>query len=110
MAPKPRQKHAGSSTSRSPIAADWRDIASLGEQIVSATSLAAQRDHITAMTSRLVPGEVEVWFDEKVFRLPNLEAENVFPEQPAFAGMQRALKTGHVQTKKRRAKGSKSGP
>ena len=42
--------------SRSPLSSDWRDIASLGEQIVNATSLAEQRDHIVAMTSRLVTG------------------------------------------------------
>jgi hypothetical protein len=30
--------------SRSPSSSDWREIASLGEQIISAPSLAAQRD------------------------------------------------------------------
>ena len=41
---------------RSPLSSDWRDLASLGEQIVGAPSLAAQRDRIIAMTSRLVDG------------------------------------------------------
>ena len=90
--------------SRSPAVSDWRDIASLGEQIVSASSLAAQRDLITAMASRLVQGDVDVWLDEKVFRLPNLEAENVFPEQPPLPGMQRALKAGEVRTRQQRSK------
>ncbi|HLO17981.1 MAG TPA: GAF domain-containing protein [Anaerolineales bacterium] len=96
--------------SRSPIASDWRDIASLGEQIVSATSLTAQRDHIIAMTSRLVKGDVDVWLDEKIFRLPNLEEKNVFPEQPELQGMQRALKAGQVRTKQRRTKSTESDP
>ncbi len=108
MTAPPRGDHAGSSTSRSPLSSDWRDIASLGEQIVSATSLVAQRDHIIAMTSRLVKGDVDVWLDEKVFRLPNLEAENVFPEQPELYGMQRALKAGQVRTKQRRGKSNAS--
>ena len=94
--------------SRSPISSDWRDIASLGEQIVSATSLAEQRDHIIAMTSRLVKGDVDVWLDEKVFRLPNLAEENVFAEQPELQGMQRALKAGQIRTRQRRGKSSAS--
>src|SRR5512138_1784872 len=89
--------------SRSPLSSDWRDIASLGEQIVNATSLAAQRDYIVAMTSRLVTGEVEVWLDEKAFRLPNIEEKKVFPDEPELPGMQRALKLGQVCTKQQRA-------
>ena len=85
--------------SRSPISSDWRDIASLGEQIVNATSLAAQRDYIVAMTARLFTGEGEVWLDEKAFRLPTLEEQNVFPAEPELPGMQRALKAGELQTK-----------
>jgi len=55
---------------RSPLSSDWRDLASLGEQIVSAPSLAAQRDRIIAMTSRLVEGQVDVWLRESLFRRP----------------------------------------
>jgi len=90
--------------SRSPISSDWRDIASLGEQIVNATSLAAQREYIVAMTSRLVTGDVDIWLDEKAFRLPNLEEQNIFPDQPGLPGMQRALKAGQLQTKQQPAK------
>ncbi|MBN2117905.1 MAG: GAF domain-containing protein [Anaerolineales bacterium] len=95
--------------SRSPLSSDWRDIASLGEQIVNAASLAVQRDHIVAMTSRLVTGDVDVWLDEKVFRLPNIEEGEVFPDEPELAGMQRALKEGRVCTKQERAKAAKRG-
>ena len=44
--------------SRSPRLSDWRNIARLGEQIVNSSSLAEQRDHIIAMTSLLVKGDI----------------------------------------------------
>ena len=97
------------SGSRSPRSSDWRDIASLGEQIVNADSLAEQRDHIVAMTSKLIMGDVDVWLCEKVFRLPSLKEENVFPEEPELQGMQRAIKAEHVLTKQLRAKSTKKG-
>jgi sigma-B regulation protein RsbU (phosphoserine phosphatase) len=90
--------------SRSPLSSDWRAIASLGEQIANATSLAEQRDHIVDLTSRLVQGDVDVWLDEKIFRLPNLKEGELFPEQPELQGMQRALKAGQVTTRQQRAK------
>jgi phosphoserine phosphatase RsbU/P len=93
--------------SRSPRSSDWRDIASLGEQIVSADSLAEQRDRISAMTSKLIHGDIDVWLCERVFRLPNLKEENVFPENPDPQGMQRAIKAGHVLTKQSRVKNTK---
>jgi phosphoserine phosphatase RsbU/P len=92
------------SGSRSPRSSDWRDIASLGEQIVNADSLAEQRDHIVAMTSSLIKGEIDVWFCEQVFRLPNLEGESLFPEDPELLGMKRAIKAGQVRTKQPRGK------
>jgi serine phosphatase RsbU (regulator of sigma subunit)/putative methionine-R-sulfoxide reductase with GAF domain len=95
--------------SRSSHASDWRDIASLGDQIVNAESLAEQSDRIVAMTSKLIHGDIDVWLCEKVFRLPNLNEENVFPEEPELQGMQRAIKTGHVLTKQLRAKSTKKG-
>ena len=97
------------SGSRSSRSSDWRDIASLGEQIVNADSLAEQRDHIVAMTSKLITGDVDVWLCEKVFRLPILKEENVFPEEPELQGMQRAIKAEHVLTKQLRARSTKKG-
>ena len=87
---------------RSPLSSDWRDLASLGEQIVSAPSLAAQRDRIIAMTSRLVEGQVDVWLRESLFRLPGTEEESLFPKQPSTPGMQRAIKYGKIGTKQKR--------
>ena len=92
---------------RSPRSSDWRNIASLGEQIVNADSLAEQRDHIVAMTSKLVNGDIDVWLCEKVFRLPNLNEASVFPEEPELQGMQRAIKAEQVLTKLRRLKNTK---
>src|SRR5689334_19951579 len=56
------------------------------------------------MTSHLVQGDVDVWLDEKVFRLPNLIEGNLFPEQPGLQGMQRALRAGQVTTRQQRGK------
>src|SRR5215216_6505494 len=89
-------------TPRSPLSSDWRDIASLGEQIVSATSLSMQRDYIAAMTSRLLDGQVDVWLQENLFRLPSLSEGNLFPEEPTLQGMQRALKAGDLRIKQKR--------
>jgi GAF domain-containing protein len=94
--------------SRSPLLSDWRDMASFGEQIVSATSLAAQHERIVAVVSGLVEGDVELWLQENLFRLPNLEEGPLFPEQPSLQGMQRALKAGKVRTKQRRSRNNVS--
>ncbi|PWB72315.1 MAG: hypothetical protein C3F07_12125 [Anaerolineales bacterium] len=91
-----------SAATRSPLSNDWRDLASLGEQIISTTSLAAQRDRIVAVTSNLVKGEVDVWLQDGLFRLPNLKEEQIFEQQPASTGMQRAMKTGKICRKQRR--------
>jgi phosphoserine phosphatase RsbU/P len=93
-------------TPRSPLSPDWREIASLGEQIVSAPSLSAQCDVIVGVTSRLVHGDVQIWLNENLFRLPNIAEGSLFPEEPAFPGMQRALKARDVRTKQQR--GTKS--
>jgi phosphoserine phosphatase RsbU/P len=94
--------------SRSPLLSDWRDMASFGEQIVTATSLAAQHERIVAVVSDLVEGEVELWLQENLFRLPNLEESPLFPEQPSLQGMQRALKAGKVRTKQKRGRNNVS--
>jgi phosphoserine phosphatase RsbU/P len=90
----------------SPLSPDWREIASLGEQIVSAPSISAQRDIIVGITSRLVHGDVHVWLRENLFRLPNLAEAGLFPEEPTLPGMQRAMKARAIRTKQQR--GTKS--
>lgn len=78
----------------SPNAASWRALANLGEQLVSAPSLAAQRDRILAMTRRLLAGDIEVWLDESLFRLPDSDAPSLFPPEPVCEAMQAAFQSG----------------
>lgn len=87
---------------RSPLSPDWREIASLGEQIVSAPSLSAQCDIIVGIASRLVQGDVHIWLHEGHFRLPTIAEGSLFPDEPTLPGMQRALKARDVRTKRRR--------
>src|SRR5512144_512660 len=83
-----------------PDYAGWREIASLGEQLASATSLGAQRDRIVAMTSRVLSGRVDVWLHENLFRLPDWDAPRVFPAQPRSELMRRALKRRKLQVQR----------
>ena len=80
-----------STAARLPEMLDWREVASLGEQLVSTNSLVTQRDRIVSMTSRLIPGKVDVWLHENLFRLPDWNAERLFPLQPALEGMRLAI-------------------
>ncbi len=79
---------------------DWRQLASLGEQLRNEDSLSAQRDRIAAMTSHLIDGVVDVWLNESVFRLPDWEDGHVFPPQPSKGGMRLAIKAGKLTTQK----------
>ena len=65
-----------SAASRSPQPLDWGDLAALGEQLVSATSLSSQRDQIHAMVSTLIKGKTAVWLQENLFRLPDSNSEH----------------------------------
>ena len=86
---------------------DWRQLASLGEQLRNEDSLSAQRDRIASMTSDLVAGVVDVWLNESVFRLPDWEDGSVFPEQPPKGGMRLAIKAGKITTQKTNRKQKK---
>jgi len=83
-----------SASTRSPGSADWRALAGLGEQLVSTTSLAAQRDRIINMTRRLVAGDVDVWLHESLFRLPDWDEPVIFPPEPELEGMREAFYSG----------------
>ncbi|HEY5731469.1 MAG TPA: GAF domain-containing protein [Anaerolineales bacterium] len=90
-----------SAASRSPQPLDWGDLAALGEQIVSATSLASQRDQIHAMVSSLVKGDAAVYLQEALFRLPDSKTELTFDQQSPSTGMKRAMQTGELCLKKK---------
>ena len=80
---------------------DWRELASLGEQLVSANSLAAQQAQILSVASRLVAGRVDVWLHEALFRLPDWDDVHQFPAQPPMEGMRRAVQKGRLYVKNR---------
>jgi len=81
---------------RSPESSSWRALAGLGEQLVSTTSLAAQRDRIINMTRRLVAGKVDVWLQESLFRLPDWGEPSLFPPEPELEGMREAFQSGRL--------------
>jgi sigma-B regulation protein RsbU (phosphoserine phosphatase) len=80
---------------RSPEPSDWRALAGLGEQLVSTTSLADQRERIINMTRNLVTGEVDVWLHENLFRLPDWDDAPLFPPEPELDGMREAFYSGN---------------
>jgi serine phosphatase RsbU (regulator of sigma subunit)/putative methionine-R-sulfoxide reductase with GAF domain len=82
---------------RPPGSLDWSDLAALGEQIVRTTSLTAQHEQITSVVSRLVKGDVEVWFQGNLFQLPD---ETEFKQKAPSAHMKRAMKAGELITNK----------
>lgn len=83
---------------------DWLQLASLGEQLRNNNSLAAQRAQIISMTSRLIKGKVDVWLQEKIFRLPDWNTKKIFPSQPNLDGMKLAIKEKKLITKKNKIK------
>ncbi len=78
-------------STRSPESLDWREIASLGEQLVNTNSLIAQRDRIVSMAARLLHGRIDVWLHENLFRLPDWKEKRLFPPQPRLDGMRCAI-------------------
>ena len=87
---------------------DWFHFAALGEQLRSENSLTAQRDRIVSMTGRLIEGVVDVWLQEKFFRLPDREDGFIFPPQPTLGGMKLAFKAGKLITQSKSIKNSAS--
>jgi len=94
--------------SRFPQPPDWGSLAVLGEQLVGATSLAAQRDQIQTVVSNLIKGEITVWLQEDLFRLPDSNAELNFIQQPPTARMKRAMRLGQLCSGSRKS-GKKNG-
>ncbi|MEW6084513.1 MAG: GAF domain-containing protein [Chloroflexota bacterium] len=89
---------------------DWRELARLGELLIATTSLSAQRDHIVAAASRMFKGDVDLWLDENLFRLPDAQEETIFPQYPDSQPITRALKSRGLLTnhqKGRRKGGSR---
>lgn len=74
----------------------WLKLTNLGEQMLDTKSLASQRDRIQHMVARLVEGDVTVWLDESLFRLPDWEDEPIFPSLPPTDAIQRAFDSGEL--------------
>lgn len=89
---------------RSPRSWDWRQLAGLGEQLVSASSLEAQHQHILSVTGRLVDGKVDVWLNESLFRLPDWDEQRLFPAQPTLEGMRRAIQKSRAHVRSQTGK------
>lgn len=87
---------------------DWRQLASLGEDLRNKDSLSAQQDEIISMANRLIEGTVDVWLNVKVFRLPDWKEGSTFPPQSTLDGMKQAIKMGKLFVKQGKAKSSAS--
>jgi hypothetical protein len=85
---------------------DWRQVAGLGDQLLSEHSLSAQHEQIVSMTSRLIAGNVDVWLHEDVFRLPDWDSKRIFPPQPPLDGMRLAIRNRHPYLRKVNRKGA----
>ena len=57
-------------------------------------SLATRRDLILETATRLLNGQVELWLDENLFRLPGLNQTPLFPAQPPDGPMLETYRTG----------------
>ncbi len=76
----------------------WREIASLGEQLSSAGSLLSQRDRIASMAARIIPGKIDVWLDEDLFRMPDRTDPHTFPPRPRGLAMRQAQAERRIST------------
>ena len=72
----------------------WKQIGTLGEELMKATSLTTQHDLIRDTTARILGGRVDLWLDKRLFRLPGLPQTGLFPSQPPAGLMMKAFSTG----------------
>ena len=72
----------------------WKQIVMLGEELMRATSHASRNDLIVGTTARILGGQVDLWLDERLFRLPGLNQTATFPAQPPSETMAKAFSTG----------------
>jgi sigma-B regulation protein RsbU (phosphoserine phosphatase) len=73
-----------------------RGLLELGEQLIAAPTLAAQRDLIVATLARLFEGKADLWLDEAFQHLPGLRVLPSFPPLPPSELMRLALDAGRV--------------
>ena len=90
LKPKPGK----SKGSRPP--SDWKQIVLLGDELMRTDPLTAQRDLILARTADLLGGQVSLWLDERLFRLPGLNPSAAFPLKPPSTPMEKAITGGEI--------------
>ena len=91
-----KKRDASKSQPRTP---NWLKLTELGEEVRDTRSLAAQQDRIKQMVASLISGEISLWLDESLFRLPDWEEKPIFPAVPDSPWMQAAFERNSlVQT------------
>ena len=73
---------------------DWLKLTELGERLPDVRALSAQSDRITQMVSVVMRGDVKLWLNESLFRLPDWEQEAIFPDEPETNWMREAIECG----------------
>jgi len=75
---------------------DWLKLTNLSEQLLDTKSLVSQRDSIQEMVARLVEGDVMVWLDESLFRLPDWDDEPIFASLPPTDAVKQAFESSRL--------------
>jgi sigma-B regulation protein RsbU (phosphoserine phosphatase) len=78
-----------------PPPSPWKQIVILGEELMRAGSLITQHDLIVGSTARIIGGQVDLWLDESLFRLPGLDLAALYLSQPPSEPMRKAFYTGY---------------
>ena len=79
-------------TAHSPSA--WKQIVSLGEELMRTDSLSLMCDLITSSTAHILGGQVRLWLDERLFRLPGINQVALFPLEPPSEALKKAFSSG----------------
>jgi sigma-B regulation protein RsbU (phosphoserine phosphatase) len=75
-------------------ASTWKQIVALGEELMRADSVTAQRDLILAATVSILGGQADLWLDKRLSRLPGLNQAALYSMQPNSETMAKAFATG----------------
>lgn len=68
----------------------WKQLLTLGEQLMAQPTFAAQRDLIVQTAARLLGGQADLWLAEPLYRLPGAGEAFSFPKEPPSDLMRRA--------------------
>jgi len=68
----------------------WKQLLTLGEQLMAQPTFAAQRDLIVQTAARLLGGQADLWLAEPLYRLPGTGEPLSCPKEPPSDLMRRA--------------------